>query len=99
VVDDAPGLVVARIVSQIVNVAADAALFGVAHPDDIDVAMRLGTNYPGGPFSSCDAGGSARWLGVTESLRWFYGEDRYRVSRLLRRSVYEGVAMRDLVRT
>lgn len=99
VVDDAPGLVVARIVSQIVNVAADAALFGVAHPDDIDVAMRLGTNYPGGPFSWCDAGGSARWLGVTESLRWFYGEDRYRVSRLLRRSVYEGVAMRDLVRT
>jgi 3-hydroxybutyryl-CoA dehydrogenase len=49
VVRDTPGLIVARTVAMLVDFAADAADKGVASPDDIDTAMRLGVNYPLGP--------------------------------------------------
>ncbi|MDX6347907.1 MAG: 3-hydroxybutyryl-CoA dehydrogenase [Streptomyces sp.] len=50
VVDDAPGLIVARTVAMLVDFAADAVAKGVASPEDIDIAMRLGVNYPLGPL-------------------------------------------------
>ena len=45
-----PGAIVERIVAQLVNEATFAADEGVAKPDDIDTAMRLGLNHPRGPF-------------------------------------------------
>ncbi|MDT0609645.1 3-hydroxyacyl-CoA dehydrogenase [Streptomyces lancefieldiae] len=50
VVGDVPGMIVARTVARIVDLAYDAAARGVASEDDIDTAMRLGVNYPLGPF-------------------------------------------------
>ncbi len=49
-VDDAPGLVSARIISMIINEAYFAMGDNVSSKEEIDLAMKLGTNYPFGPF-------------------------------------------------
>ncbi|CAM5558407.1 hypothetical protein STENM223S_05950 [Streptomyces tendae] len=51
VVGDVPGLIVARTVARIIDLAFDAVAKGVAAPEDVDTAMRLGVNYPLGPFN------------------------------------------------
>ncbi len=50
-VEDAPGLFLGRTVGAIVNEAVTAIHEEVAAPDDVDTAMRLGTNYPIGPVA------------------------------------------------
>ncbi|MFF0680353.1 3-hydroxyacyl-CoA dehydrogenase [Streptomyces tendae] len=50
VVGDLPGMIVARTVARIIDLAFDAVARGVATPEDVDTAMRLGVNYPLGPF-------------------------------------------------
>ena len=50
VIGDAPGMIVARTVARIVDLAHDAVAKGVATEEDIDTAMRLGVSYPLGPF-------------------------------------------------
>ncbi|MFB6557024.1 3-hydroxyacyl-CoA dehydrogenase family protein, partial [Streptomyces sp. NPDC056405] len=49
VVGDVPGMIVARTVARIVDLAYDAVARGVAAAEDVDTAMRLGVNYPLGP--------------------------------------------------
>jgi len=49
-VEDQPGLVSARIISMIINEAYFALGEDVSSKDEIDLAMKLGTNYPYGPF-------------------------------------------------
>ncbi|MGX5188543.1 3-hydroxyacyl-CoA dehydrogenase [Streptomyces avermitilis] len=53
VIGDVPGMIVARTVARIVDLAHDAVAKGVATEEDIDTAMRLGVNYPLGPFEWC----------------------------------------------
>ena len=50
VVPDEPGFVSARIISMIINEAYFALGDNVSTKQEIDVAMKLGTNYPYGPF-------------------------------------------------
>ncbi|MFG2946740.1 3-hydroxyacyl-CoA dehydrogenase [Streptomyces adustus] len=50
VIGDVPGMIVARTVARIVDLAHDAVSKGVATEEDVDTAMRLGVNYPLGPF-------------------------------------------------
>ncbi|GGZ12403.1 3-hydroxyacyl-CoA dehydrogenase [Streptomyces poonensis] len=50
VIGDVPGMIVARTVARIVDLAHDAVAKGVATEEDIDTAMRLGVNYPLGPI-------------------------------------------------
>ncbi|AYL37099.1 3-hydroxyacyl-CoA dehydrogenase [Streptomyces fungicidicus] len=50
VIGDVPGMIVARTVARIVDLAVEAVAKGVATEDDVDTAMRLGVNYPLGPF-------------------------------------------------
>lgn len=50
-VEDVPGLFLGRTVGSIVNEAVIAVDAGIASADDVDVAMRLGTNYPIGPIA------------------------------------------------
>ncbi|NUS40036.1 MAG: 3-hydroxyacyl-CoA dehydrogenase, partial [Terrabacter sp.] len=50
VIGDIPGMIVARTVARVVDLAHDAVAKGVATEEDIDTAMRLGVNYPLGPF-------------------------------------------------
>ncbi len=49
-VTDTPGMVAPRIISMIINEAYFAVGDGVSNRQDIDTAMKLGTNYPFGPF-------------------------------------------------
>jgi 3-hydroxybutyryl-CoA dehydrogenase len=49
VIGDVPGMIVARTVARIVDLAHDAVARGVASAEDVDTAMRLGVNYPLGP--------------------------------------------------
>lgn len=54
VVKDEPGLAAARTISMIVNEAYFALGEGVSTKEEIDIAMKLGTNYPFGPFEWCN---------------------------------------------
>jgi 3-hydroxybutyryl-CoA dehydrogenase len=89
-VDDAPGLVLGRIVCQVINEAAFALQKGVGAAEDIDTAMRLGFNYPRGPLEWADAIGLDHVLSVLDALHDELGEERYRAAPLLRRMVAEG---------
>lgn len=89
-VNDAPGLVRMRVVACLVNEAASAIMEGVASPADIDLAMKLGTNYPFGPLAWGDLIGLDIVLGILNGLFAEYGEDRYRPCPLLRRMVIAG---------
>jgi 3-hydroxybutyryl-CoA dehydrogenase len=49
-IKDDPGLVSARVISMIINEAFFALGEGISTMEEIDLAMKLGTNYPYGPF-------------------------------------------------
>ena len=89
-VGDAPGLVLGRIVCQVVNEAAFAVGEGVGSPEDVDAGMELGLNYPRGPLAWGDAIGLDHVLDVLDALSDEYREDRYRAAPLLRRMVLDG---------
>ena len=54
IVPDEPGFVIARIIAMIINEAYYALDEKVSSKTDIDIAMKLGTNYPYGPFEWCN---------------------------------------------
>ncbi len=85
VVQDAPGMVVTRIVAMLANEAADAVYFGVCTEADADTAMLKGLNYPKGPLAWAREIGCQRIVDVLDSMFEFYHDPRYRVSPLLRR--------------
>ena len=89
-VDDVPGLVVARTVAMLVNEAADALGAGIASAEDIDLSMVKGVNYPRGPLAWADQVGLAFLAQIIGHLATFYGEERYRLSPLLRRRAASG---------
>jgi 3-hydroxybutyryl-CoA dehydrogenase len=82
---DTPGLVVARTVAMLVNEGADAVLQRVCTPEGADAAMKLGVNYPAGPFEWLAGWSAAGVIGVLEQLDAHYRGERYRVSPWLRR--------------
>ncbi len=49
-VADEPGLIAARVITMIINEAYFALGQEVSSKEEIDTAMKLGTNYPWGPF-------------------------------------------------
>ena len=51
---DSPGFVTARVIAMIINEAWFALDENVSTREQIDAAMRLGTNYPHGPFEWCE---------------------------------------------
>ena len=84
-VEDTPGLVVARTIAMLVNEAADAVLQGVCTPAGADAAMKLGVNYPAGPFEWLARWGSPGVIQMLDALDAHCGGERYRVSPWLRR--------------
>ncbi|MGZ4166552.1 MAG: 3-hydroxyacyl-CoA dehydrogenase NAD-binding domain-containing protein [Solirubrobacteraceae bacterium] len=89
-VGDAPGLVLGRIVCQIVNEAAFAVGEGVGSAEDIDTGMIHGLNYPRGILAWADEIGLDHVLGVLDALHEERGEPRYRVAPVLRRLGWSG---------
>jgi 3-hydroxybutyryl-CoA dehydrogenase len=89
-VGDAPGLVLGRIVCQVINESAFALGEGIGEARDIDLGMVLGLSHPHGPFEWADAIGLEHVLDVLEALCGEYREERYRPAPALRRMVAAG---------
>jgi 3-hydroxybutyryl-CoA dehydrogenase len=85
-VGDAPGLVLGRIVAQLVNEAAFALGEGVGSAADIDAGMVLGLNHPRGPVEWADELGPGAVLAILAGLEDSYREDRYRPAPALVRA-------------
>jgi 3-hydroxybutyryl-CoA dehydrogenase len=96
-VDDAPGLVLGRIVSQLVNEACFAIGEGVASPEAIDLGLRLGLNHPYGPVSWGERIGWPAVLARIDALWEDRHDERYRAAPLLRRAAATGTSVRGLV--
>lgn len=76
--------IVERILCMIINEALDAVWQGIADPENVDLAMTKGVNYPKGPIQW---GREMGWDHVLETLKRchkHYGDDRYRPCPLLR---------------
>jgi 3-hydroxybutyryl-CoA dehydrogenase len=86
-VGDAPGLVLGRIVCQLVNEAYFAIGEGVGSGDDVDAGLTLGLNHPRGPIAWGEAIGLDHVLAVLDGLWEERREERYRAAPLLRRAV------------
>ncbi len=76
-----------RILSMLINEAADALFLNIATKGDIDLAMTKGVNYPKGLLSWADEIGINNVLEELKKLQEEYGEDRYRPSPLIKRMV------------
>lgn len=83
-VADVPGLIVARTIAMLINEATDAVQQGVCDEAGADAAMKLGVNYPAGPFEWL-----ARWdrravVALLDRLDQHHRGERYRVSPYLK---------------
>lgn len=88
VIGDCPGMIVARTVARIVDLAHDAVAKGVATEEDIDTAMRLGVNYPLGPFEWSRRLGTNWSYDVLDELHVRDPSGRYAPSLALYRHAY-----------
>jgi 3-hydroxybutyryl-CoA dehydrogenase len=84
-VGDAPGLVLGRIVCQLVNEAFFAVGEGVGSEEDVDAGLTLGLNHPRGPFAWCEAIGLDQVCATIDALWRERREERYRLAPLLQR--------------
>jgi 3-hydroxybutyryl-CoA dehydrogenase len=89
-VGDAPGLVLGRIVCQVINESAFAVAEGVGSAEDVDAGLVLGLNHPRGALAWADLIGLDHVLAVLDALRDELGEERYRAAPLLRALVAQG---------
>ena len=89
-VGDAPGLVLGRILCQVINESAFALGEGVGTTEDIDLGMVLGLSHPRGPFAWADKIGLDHVLTVLNALCDEYREERYRPAPALRQLVAAG---------
>lgn len=89
-VADLPGMLTAKTLCMLINEACETLLHGIASKEDIDVAMKKGLNFPGGPFEWADAVGLDYVVRVLDNMAKAYGDQRYRASILLKRMALNG---------
>lgn len=85
VVDDRVGLVTPRIICMIINEAYYTVQEGTATREDIDKAMKLGTNYPYGPFEWCNRIGVKHVYELLEAVYEDTHDERYKICPLLKK--------------
>ena len=90
-VSEAPGFVVNRLLVPMINEAIMLVETGVASPEGVDAAMRLGANHPMGPLALGDMIGLDVCLAIMETLYAETGDSKYRPALLLRKMVRGGL--------
>jgi 3-hydroxybutyryl-CoA dehydrogenase len=85
-----PGFVVNRILMPMINEAVYTLNEGVASVEDIDQAMKLGTNQPMGPLTLADFIGLDTCLAIMRVLHDGLGDSKYRPCPLLTKYVEAG---------
>lgn len=91
VVGDRVGLVTPRVICMIINEACYTVQEGTATLADVDLSMKLGTNYPCGPFAWANAIGVPRVYAVLEALWNDTHDERYKICPLLKRQALLGL--------
>jgi len=89
VVKESPGFITSRVNALIGNEAFALLEAGVASPEDIDKAVKLGLNHPMGPFEMVDLVGLDVRLRILEYLHSTLGE-KYRPNEILKKLVADG---------
>ncbi len=89
-VKNSPGFVVNRLLCPMINEAVFALAEGLATPQEIDDAMRLGCNHPIGPLALCDLIGVDVQLAVMQVLFEGFKDSKYRPAPLLVEMVEAG---------
>ena len=74
-VKDEPGFIASRVISMIINEAFFALGDGVSTEEEIDLAMKSGTNYPFGPFEWLEKIGLVNVYTLLKTLE--SGDNRY----------------------
>ncbi|WP_195198613.1 3-hydroxyacyl-CoA dehydrogenase family protein [Faecalispora jeddahensis] len=87
---DSPGFIVNRLLLPYLNEAAKMLSEGVATVEDIDTAVRLGLNYPMGPFQMIDFGGMQLTVDVLNYFKEEFNDNYYAPQPLLRQMVRAG---------
>ncbi len=90
-IKDSPGFVAQRMSAMIANLGCYMAEVALATPDDIDLAMKLGLNYPLGPLELAADLEPRRCLQILDRLHAITGEDRYRPTMWLKRRALLGL--------
>ena len=90
VAEDSPGFVVNRVLLPMINEAVYAVFEGVGKVEDVDTAMKLGTNQPMGPLELADLIGLDTCLAIMEVMQDVLGDDKYRPCPLLKKYVDAG---------
>lgn len=80
-----------RILIMLINEAADAVYWNIASPEDVELAMTQGVNYPKGLLQWANEIGLEECVRRMDELQAAYLEDRYRCSPLLRQMARDGV--------
>ena len=88
---DCPGFVVTRVLVPALNEAMYLVWEGIAEPEDIDKAIKLGLNWPMGPFTLLDYLGLDTILSITGVFQNEIGDPKYRPCPLLRQMVKAGL--------
>jgi 3-hydroxybutyryl-CoA dehydrogenase len=89
-VEDRIGLVKPRIIFMIINEACYTLQEGTASIEDIDTSMKLGTNYPYGPFEWCDKIGIENVFETLAALYEDTKDERYKICPLLKTKYLKG---------
>jgi 3-hydroxybutyryl-CoA dehydrogenase len=90
IVQDRIGMVLPRIICQIINEAAFALTEDIALPQDIDRVLKFGVNFPLGPIEWAEKIGLKQVFAVLNSLHTDLQEERYRVAPLLKQMAITG---------
>lgn len=98
VAEDSPGFVVNRVLLPMINEAIYAVHEGVGSIEDVDKAMKLGTNQPMGPLDLADLIGLDTCLAIMEVMQDVLGDDKYRPCPLLKKYVDAGYLGRKVGR-